>query len=858
MMAYVLMNAISTFYALSGKFAINEFSKILVAFGIYLWIVFRNDGTTINIRKTIAIFASVTAIISFLSIDAASIRFFYNIFCSIFKRFAIDFSALGAFEQGIRISSIAGNPNVFASIVALGTLFSIYLVNSSINKKERISNCILLGINALGFILAFSMGATVIFFLSIVVYIAFSNKETRTANLLLMVETAVITLVMSGVSFIGLGQTGRMIGLLPVFAAILNGCLIYLVHNYAGIKMSSKLAQGGRKILFSGIAISIVFVVYIATALNVTSPYRFSEGETLRRGDYPSAGQYQLNIESSNNVNVIIESQNSNQVMMHTSTMLYSGNAAGASFDVPEGSKVVYFNFTTENGIELKKATYFKSDGKDNSQIKLKYTFLPGFIANRLQGLKANQNAIQRMVFFEDGLKIFKKSPIYGAGLGSFEDAIKSVQGFYYETKYAHNHYIQMLVDCGIMGLLLYLFLLLSSAYVLFKGRKNKTYNDVLPALFAALVMIAGHSMVEVIMSASVYLPFAFAVFALIVVCYGKSAPKLESNNGALTGLRVYGVVFSCVFILLLTGNFIAQSMMVGLNAQNIFPNMETAAILDIYDRNDYLATYVVNSVHSKDKDVLRKADKFAEELSTEKSNVIQKLLTDYYFQKNNPGKAFEMAKSAALYTGSDVKTWTSLFDCFEKYFDPTGGNDIGIVNRVVEKGDYYVDHILEIYDLLLQHNKTSMEKIQLSTKNNIFLTKLLQIKESHAKPVEKLNILSLNLFSGKYAIDLDENGIPDVMKGNISSSNGLLKLNGNMDIAVTPKLFGSYKMIIECNRPSAIFVNVEFSEITKNIKGDTMEVTFDLNKNGNGSDNIINVSGSDVTISNIQIIYNE
>ena len=82
----------------------------------------------------------------------------------------------------------------------------------------------------------------------------------------------------------------------------------------------------------------------------------------------------------------------------------------------------------------------------------MKYTLLPGFIANRLQGLRANQNAIQRTVFFRDGMRMFAQSPLVGSGVGSFETGVTGVQDFYYETKYIHNHYIQILLEDGILG----------------------------------------------------------------------------------------------------------------------------------------------------------------------------------------------------------------------------------------------------------------------------------------------------------------------------------------------------------------------------------------------------------------------
>ncbi len=857
MAAYVLINGISTFYALSGKFAINEFGKILVSFAVYILIVFINDGSFAAVRNTLTVFAASTAAVSFFSIEAASTAVLYRVLCVILRPISDVFSFYGAFEEGTRISSVLGNPNVFASVVALGTLFSLYLVGSSKGKKQQLLSCILLSVNALGLLLSFSMGATAIFLLSAVVYLLLSDAGKRGQNLVLMVETAVLTLIMTGVSYVGLGRAGQAISVLPVLAVLSEGVLLYLVHSHAGIKVSERLAKSGKKVLLTCGGVLLFFAIYAVAALNLTSPYDFSEGEALRRGAYPAAGEYQLDVGASGDVSVTIESQDQKQVMMHTSTVLYSGPAQGAAFTVPEGSRVVYFNFTAGAGTSLSEASYGASGGMVG-RIKLNYTLLPGFIANRLQGLNANQNAIQRTVFFDDGLKLFYRSSLFGLGLGSFEDAIKGVQSFYYETKYAHNHYIQMLVDCGLVGLGLFLFLILSSAFLLIKGRKRRSYDDIFPALFAALVMLSGHCAVEVSMSAAPYLPFAFALFALIVVCFGDgSAAVIKNKKRAFAGLRIGTIVFSSVFILLLTGNLIAQNMLKTVTAENLYQRMDAAVKLDIYEKNDYLITYVMNSVNSRDQEVQSRADEYAEILSTQHSNVIQKALTSYYFAKDNSDKAFEMARSAAVYTASDPDTWTALFDSFEANFDPTGTDNFTVVNRVQDQKDYYVQHILELYDMLLQHNKESMEKIRLTTKNMIFLGKVLEIRDmdSDKQSAEILNVLSNKLFDSDYALDLDENGVPDLIAGDIKSENGRLTLNGTAELSVKPKLFGAYKLIIRSDRQPDVSTDFAQPDVRPGAEAGETVATFELVRNGDGSDNTVRLSGENITISSIELL---
>ena len=244
---------------------------------------------------------------------------------------------------------------------------------------------------------------------------------------------------------------------------------------------------------------------------------------------------------------------------MHTSTVIYNGPASDAAFTVPEGSLVVYFNFRAQTESRLESAAYRGSAGEGS--LKLNYKLLPGFIANRLQGLFANENAIQRTVFFSDGLKLFLRSPIFGLGMGAFENAICSVQSFYYEAKHSHNHYIQMLVETGAVGLILFLAVLGLSAAAILKRCRRQDADPLTAALGAALVFMAGHASVEVVFSSCYYLPMALGVFALISLCCGDALPLLPGHKSVRTWTSFVIAALLAVFMVLLSLNMRARKL---------------------------------------------------------------------------------------------------------------------------------------------------------------------------------------------------------------------------------------------------------------------------------------------------------
>ncbi len=75
-----------------------------------------------------------------------------------------------------------------------------------------------------------------------------------------------------------------------------------------------------------------------------------------------------------------------------------------------------------------------------------------------------------RTVIWSASFQQWEKSPVVGAGIGSIEQMLS---GSHVEFNSAHNTYIQVLIELGIIGLLFYLLTLLSIAYYLQKTPAN-------------------------------------------------------------------------------------------------------------------------------------------------------------------------------------------------------------------------------------------------------------------------------------------------------------------------------------------------------------------------------------------------
>lgn len=699
----VLMDLLSCAYAVSGKFALNEVLKVLSAFCIAL-ILLSFVGEEKPERRAASILEGFAVIAGLVSIDLISTRWISTPVLTVLGWLTTDYMNLAVVENGVRITSVLIGPNVFAGCMGIGVLLSLGLVISSEKAGERSAHLACLSVNALAFVLAFSMGACIAIAPAFLVLLALTISDRRAGMLILMVETLVVTMLAAFP--ISLTSMTAWTGFRPIpLACTLGGAAALCAMDLlVGRHIAGKLAGHGKAVLCVTAALLAGIVIFAIAAYTFTAGITLHPGASLRRSAYPEPGHYTLTVETDGDPSVIIESQNQSDTTMHTSSELYRGPLSQAAFTVPEDSTVVWFRFSVKEETRLESVTYQGESG--SGSIPLGYPLLPGFIANRLQGLWANQNAIQRLAFFADGVKLFLRSPVIGLGIGAYGNGLNGVQTFYYFTKYAHNHYIQALLETGIIGLVLFLGLLAVSALAVWRGRKR----PLAPALGAALVFMAGHGAVEVIFSYFANLPMLFSVFATISLCCGDMIPlpawaeKRTGKNGLTLGvcamLAVFGVLLGC--------NIAARNMV---NKSKDFNTLERAAALDPFEKADYMLTYVVLSTGADVEDSIReKADGYAQRLGKLESNSIPIYLAEYYLETGRMELGLEQAERYVSYVASDAVTWQKTFNLLEQYEQDT---------------DTYRAGVVHIADLLDAWNAENMGHIALNGQAEAFIARM-------------------------------------------------------------------------------------------------------------------------------------
>mgnify|MGYP007025179940 CR=1 FL=1 len=270
--AVVLMDGISTLYAVSGKFALYEFLKVLASFCLVLFLLAIAPGKGVRPGRWIAtLLETCAALASLVSIDMLSTRWISTPVLALLERFTQDYSALSGVEAGVRMTSIFENPNVFAGCVGIAVLLSLGLIQSSKTNWEKRIHQVLLFLNALAFVLAFSMGATGTIAVAFLAFLALEQKEKRAGLLILMLETLVLTLVCA--ALISMTSFEVWSGVQPIPPVVPSGGLRILC-GWTMARRAAVKAYGrpGKAYPGSDRRHLAALVVFAVAAYNITGP----------------------------------------------------------------------------------------------------------------------------------------------------------------------------------------------------------------------------------------------------------------------------------------------------------------------------------------------------------------------------------------------------------------------------------------------------------------------------------------------------------------------------------------------------------------------------------------------------------
>lgn len=664
---YVVMDGISTLYAPSGKFALYEFLKVAAAACMALLLTAlepERPGRTGRCAATVL--ETAGALASLVSIDMVSTQLLYKLLNALTAPLGAPV-LLGNVLQEQRLKTIFENPNVFAGCAGVAILLALGLAVSTDDKKERCLHLSCLLLNSTAFLLAVSRGAMAAVAAAFLLYLLLERGQRRAVSFVLMMET----LALSGAAALcvlpAYAAAGQTIQVLPLLAVLAAAAALCVLDIFAGRPLALRMARRMKTVNIALLAALGVVALLAAAAVSWTGAITLQSGESITRGAYLGEGEYTLHVDADGPVMVTVQTQTQEDAVMNRKQTAYKGEADGATFAAPADNRSVTFQIRADEAVHISSIRY---EGTASGELKLKYKLLPEAIAGRIQTLRSEGNVVQRLVYIKDAMQLSRRSPVVGLGMGAFENGIYSVQSYHYETKYVHNHYVQTMVDTGVIGLALWLGLLgTSAAAVIRQWRRERTETQTMAsALGALLLFLMIHAAVEVIFSNGYFLPFGLGALAVINLTCGQMLPLRRVGDKTRRWMvRAEGLGL-VAFVVLLTMNLWAAQ----LARRGTYDAAAQAAEVDPYEWADHKLAYVYNASAEEalPENMQETLVRYMADLEKLNSNSVPKYLAEAYFNLGNVEKGFAMLEKYVDYTSSDPNTWDTSFRIVMQHSD--------------------------------------------------------------------------------------------------------------------------------------------------------------------------------------------
>ena len=667
-LAFLILCGAASLYTSFGAYAYGEYAKLLASGALGLLLLAR--GREQNAGGLLFSFSAVCGVIGLLCIDAGCRGPLFRGFASFME--GLGDAAYQSLDQatytGARFDGIYNDANLTGSLMALAVLVGLYLIRTGRKPWERFAACFLTGLSAVAFFTAMSRGAILCFGATLLAYLLIAGKEERLGLFFTMAAMG-ISMVVFGVVSASLLAGGSFWGTL---AALPSGVLLWLLNEFPARKAASALAGHGKLlagVLGGGIAAGIAAVVL---ALTLTEPFVFTESNFLYRGADVEGGEtytFSGDWDKSSEITVLVYGSTREQELTSVTETYYNGPLEEASFTVPEDVGHVLMQFRGPAGLELRQVSL-----SDGTEIPMAYTLLPDNVANRLQkNIFEDSSFLLRLQYDIDGWTLFKESPLAGHGLGATEGLLTSVQPFFYESLYLHNHLLQVMDETGLLGLAAFLAFILGTAVLLVR-QLRKARTPLAAMLLACLVMMNLHGLMEISFSVQMFQCAAFFLLLLPTVCYGTYTEGRKRRAAGIVVL-VVSDLWLVISVALLGGSLLAQKEYreldaAGMTTGSFIETLERLDRMDAYNDQSYKVNLMGNALQAGGISNEGTAARCARELrETGEFDSCYYVAAYYYLPLGQLENFFDVLQEGLLQERSNSEAWNSAMNlCIQAF----------------------------------------------------------------------------------------------------------------------------------------------------------------------------------------------
>jgi len=531
----IFMYFISIFYGVNKRLALGEFLKYANYFFIFL--LARDLATDETRKKWLLNTIVLSAVgVSLVGIGSAIGTWNYN----------------GAFASN-RINSTFQYPNTLASY--LGAVFILAIGLTIIEKRRKIKS--LYGacssIMLFTFILTYSRGMWLILPFVLLIFIILIPNKRKIEAIIYLLASAVVSIPLAFLFAGRLGGSSTLLWIMVIALAIVNSFITYLISIIENKLRSFSI----KKLMISLMILFVICATLVAYAINSTTSLSLSNTGDEDKWTYITRNIGGIFPNTEYELSVKYSGENSKTQPYIGRVRLYSVDGEGkleqveavnitdddgdilnipfTTMENTETIKVYFDNYYTGTTITFDEAKILDTKTKEAiKDIPLKYKYIPESIVARFEGISLEGNSAQaRMNFYRDSFKVIKDYPILGTGGGGWVTLYQMYQSYLYWTTQAHNYFLQMWIEIGIVGLGMFVVLLLGLVYVGFNNYRKSDDEDrklVLTTVGIASIGILSHAFMDFDLSLSA---LTFVLWMLMGVIYSgyKKTDKDDEVN---------------------------------------------------------------------------------------------------------------------------------------------------------------------------------------------------------------------------------------------------------------------------------------------------------------------------------------
>ena len=190
--------------------------------------------------------------------------------------------------------------------------------------------------------------------------------------------------------------------------------------------------------------------------------------------------------------------------------------------------------------------TSLSDDVATRSQLTVQST--PKVLKEPQDVLKTDRFLSGRDILWGSTWKLIKRSPVYGHGIGNYWIVYPSTDPEFVDfSKYVHNDYLQVCLETGVIGFLLFVFFLAMAFVKILHHRPDDASHLVYYSLFASVVVIC----VDSVFSYAFCMPVPSYIFAVSMGTLLNMSYPVNRRVGLRKSLKIFLIMVCCGLMLL-------------------------------------------------------------------------------------------------------------------------------------------------------------------------------------------------------------------------------------------------------------------------------------------------------------------